>query len=111
MPSRGSWQGRVGRRSLGSEGLSHHPLRTHPQQGGRGAHPTAEAEHTPEGAAALQAPEREDQQLGQRALARPGPQRAGTSERPWASASGLLSSLGSQVGGKEDARKCSDSKS
>lgn len=48
------------------------------QQSGRGAHPPAEEEHPPEGAAALQAAEREDQQLRQRAVPRPGPQHAGT---------------------------------
>lgn len=43
------------------------------QQSGRSAHPPAEEEHPPEGAAALQAAEREDQQLRQRAVPRPGP--------------------------------------
>lgn len=55
------------------------------QQSGRGAHAPAEEEHAPEGAAALQAPEREDQQLRQRALPGPGPQHAGTGTRIMAS--------------------------
>lgn len=52
--------------ALGLEGLLNPflPIASpSPQQSRRDAHTPAEEEHTPEGAAALQAPEREDQQL------------------------------------------------